>query len=71
MILLYQKKVSAKQMIINEIKFMINNTPANDPEHITLINELKTLNSRALNKTATNLITAEEKIGNGVVSIAW
>ena len=55
--------------MVNEIKFMINNTPANDPEHITLMNELKTLN-RALNEAVTNLIAAEEEIVNGDVSIA-
>ena len=58
---LHQKKVAAKKMMIDEVKFMISNTPANDPERVVQMHDLKELN-KELNEAVQNLITAEEKI---------
>jgi hypothetical protein len=58
---LHQRKVFAKKMQVDEVKFMINNTAANDPEHVVLMHEHKELN-RELTEALKNLIAAEEKI---------
>lgn len=66
---LHQKKVSAKKMLIDEVKFMIANTPANDPERVVQMHNLKELN-KELNDAVQNLIAAEEKIVEGDMLIA-
>ncbi|KAI2490060.1 hypothetical protein MHU86_24528 [Fragilaria crotonensis] len=66
---LHQKKVSAKRMMIDKLKFMIRNTPANDPERMVLMHDLKQLN-KALNEAVQNLTRAEEEIVKGDMLVA-
>jgi hypothetical protein len=56
-------------MLIDELKFMISNTPANDPERVVQMHELKELN-KELNEAVQNLIAAEEKIVEGDMLVA-
>ncbi len=66
---LHQKKGSAKNMLIDELKFMISNTPANDPERVVQMHELKEL-KKELNEAVQNFIAAEEKIVEGDMLVA-
>ena len=63
------KNVSAKKVMIDELRLMICNTPANDPEPMVLMCELKQLN-KELNETMQNLIRAEEEIVKGIMVVA-
>ena len=54
-ILLHQKRVAAKRMMIDEVKFMISNTPANDPERVVQMHDLKELNNPAETRTVLSL----------------
>ena len=58
---LYQKKVAAQRMLINELKFMISITPIDDPERNLQIQNLKAMNE-GLKMAVAELIGAEEKI---------
>jgi hypothetical protein len=56
-------------MMIDELRFMICDTPANDPERTVLMCELKQLNKES-NETVQNLIRAEEEIVKGDMVVA-
>ncbi len=59
--LLYQKKVAAQRMLINEQKFMISITTIDDPERYSQIQNLKVMNE-GLKLAVAELIGAEEEI---------
>jgi hypothetical protein len=58
---LYQKKVTAQRMLINEQKFMISITAIDDPERKLQIQNLKAMND-GLKTAVAELIGAEEEI---------
>ena len=58
---LYQKKVAAQRLLINELKFMISITPIDDPERNLQIQNLKAMNE-VLKIAVADLIGVEEEI---------
>lgn len=66
---MHKKRVGGQQILINELKFMIGNTPPNDPEHKLYMQELKVLNKKLADAVAA-LIKAEEMIVAGYMKQA-
>ena len=58
---MYQKKVAAQRLLINELKFMISITPIDDPERNLQIQNLKAMNE-VLKIAVADLIGVKEEI---------